>query len=186
MISPEVKLAVQQLYRESGMVFRPDELEAIEYADFGLNDFEREGLSLIIYDNNERYCAKELVLLPEQICPEHRHPERNGQPGKQETFRCRKGSVDLFVEGPESGGRDQVPKGKESVYTSSTIFIWNQDSSLLLVPIQNTGLRQGLKERLSRNFLLLAMMPAIYLRILIFDVWNHKKEVKLHGICARD
>ena len=42
MISPEVKLAVQQLYRESGMVFRPDELEAIEYADFGLNDFERE------------------------------------------------------------------------------------------------------------------------------------------------
>ena len=74
MISPEVKLAVQQLYRESGMVFRPDELEAIEYADFGLNDFEREGLSLIIYDNNERYCAKELVLLPEQICPEHRHP----------------------------------------------------------------------------------------------------------------
>ena len=27
MISPEVKLAVQQLYRESGMVFRPDELE---------------------------------------------------------------------------------------------------------------------------------------------------------------
>ena len=102
MISPEVKLAVQQLYRESGMVFRPDELEAIEYADFGLNDFEREG---------------ELVLLPEQICPEHRHPERNGKPGKQETFRCRKGSVDLFVEGPESGGRDQVPKGKESVYT---------------------------------------------------------------------
>ena len=117
MILPEVKLAVQQLYRESGMVFRSDELEAIEYADFGLNDFEREGLSLIIYDNNERYCAKELVLLPEQICPEHRQPERNGQPGKQETFRCRKGSVDLFVEGPESGGRNQVPKGKESVYT---------------------------------------------------------------------
>ena len=81
------------------MVFRPDELEAIEYADFGLNDFEREGLSLIIYDNNERYCAKELVLLPEQICPEHRHPERNGKPGQQ--FVISPNTKHWFKAGPE-------------------------------------------------------------------------------------
>ena len=67
MISPEVKLAVQQLYRESGMVFRPDELEAIEYADFGLNDFEREGLSLIIYDNNKLLSWFQMNMVEDRI-----------------------------------------------------------------------------------------------------------------------
>ena len=38
-------------------------------------------------------------MFPRQTCPEHRHPPVAGEPGKEETFRCRTGSVHLHVEG---------------------------------------------------------------------------------------
>jgi D-lyxose ketol-isomerase len=56
---------------------------------------------VLVYVNTERYCAKELVLYPGQSCPEHRHPPFDGKPGKEETFRCRAGSVRLDVDGEE-------------------------------------------------------------------------------------
>jgi D-lyxose ketol-isomerase len=49
--------------------------------------------------NTDRVCAKELVLFPHQRCPEHRHPPFEGEPGKEETFRVRRGVVHLHVEG---------------------------------------------------------------------------------------
>jgi D-lyxose ketol-isomerase len=52
---------------------------------------------LLVYVNTDRYCAKELVLYPGQVCPEHRHPSFEGTPGKEETFRCRLGAVDLCI-----------------------------------------------------------------------------------------
>ena len=66
-------------------------------ADFGLGDLQNIGLQLIVYINTVRVCAKEMVLLPWQTCPEHRHPNLNGQLGKEETFRCRSGLVYLYV-----------------------------------------------------------------------------------------
>ena len=71
----------------------------IEIADFGLNDVENTGLQIVTYINTDRVCAKELVLLPGQTCPEHKHPTINGVPGKEETFRCRVGTVYLYVPG---------------------------------------------------------------------------------------
>jgi D-lyxose ketol-isomerase len=84
---------------EAGVVLTPAEQEAIEIADFGLGRFEEVGLALVVYVNTERVCAKELVMLPHQLCPEHRHPPVDGEPGKEETFRCRTGLVQLRVEG---------------------------------------------------------------------------------------
>jgi D-lyxose ketol-isomerase len=75
------------------------EHDDVEIADFGLGRFEEIGLALVVYENNDRYCAKELVLLPHQLCPEHRHPPVGDDPGKQETFRCRTGVVTLWVDG---------------------------------------------------------------------------------------
>ena len=101
-----------------GIVLAPAELARIEVADFGLADLERTGLQLITYVNTDRYCAKELVLFPGQTCPEHRHPPVGSEPGKMETFRCRWGTVHLYVEGPstaESSARP--PVGSESYYT---------------------------------------------------------------------
>ena len=84
---------------EAGIVLTPEERNAIEVTDFGLSDLERIGLGVIVYVNTERVCAKELVLLPRQTCPEHRHPPFGGTPGKEETFRVRAGLVYLYVEG---------------------------------------------------------------------------------------
>src|SRR5437763_4566456 len=90
--------AVEQL-AAAGIVLGADERERIEVADFGLGELRETGLLVLVYVNTDRYCAKELVLYPHQTCPEHRHPPFEGTPGKEETFRCRRGSVDLWVAG---------------------------------------------------------------------------------------
>jgi len=101
-----------------GIALTPEERENIEVADFGLEDLERTGLELVVYVNTDRYCAKELVLFPGQTCPEHRHPPVFGEPGKQETFRCRWGTVYLYVEGESAREiRAKIPEGDEAYYT---------------------------------------------------------------------
>jgi D-lyxose ketol-isomerase len=87
--------------RAAGIVLGPGEEDALEVADFGLGRLREVGLQLLVYVNTDRYCAKELVLFPHQTCPEHRHPPFGGGPGKEETFRCRTGSVLLNVAGRE-------------------------------------------------------------------------------------
>ena len=84
---------------DAGIVLTPAERDGIEVADFGLSRLEETGLELVVYVNTPRVCAKELVLFPWQLCPEHRHPPFDGTPGKEETFRCRAGTVYLYTEG---------------------------------------------------------------------------------------
>lgn len=84
---------------EAGIVLTPREREQIEVADFGLGRLEDVGLQIVVYVNTERVCAKELVMFPHQQCPEHRHPPVDGDPGKEETFRVRRGVVHLHVAG---------------------------------------------------------------------------------------
>jgi D-lyxose ketol-isomerase len=92
------RYAVAQL-RLAGVTVTDEEARAIEVADFGLGRLQEIGLQLLVYVNTDRYCAKELVLSPGQACPEHRHPPFDGMPGKEETFRCRRGRVELVVAG---------------------------------------------------------------------------------------
>jgi D-lyxose ketol-isomerase len=84
---------------EAGIVLTPQEREHIEIADFGLGRLDEIGLQIVVYVNTDRVCAKELVLFPHQCCPEHRHPRIDGEPGKEETFRVRRGTVHLHVDG---------------------------------------------------------------------------------------
>ncbi|HLT48217.1 MAG TPA: D-lyxose/D-mannose family sugar isomerase [Rubricoccaceae bacterium] len=103
---------------EAGIALTDAERATIEVADFGLGDLDRTGLELVVYENNDRYCAKELVLFPRQTCPEHRHPPVGDDPGKRETFRCRRGVVWLYVEGaPAASPKARVPAGDEAHYT---------------------------------------------------------------------
>jgi D-lyxose ketol-isomerase len=88
--------AVEQL-EAAGIHLTGDERRAIEVADFGLGRLREIGLLVLVYVNTDRYCAKELVLFPGQLCPEHRHPPFDGTPGKEETFRVRRGSVRLWA-----------------------------------------------------------------------------------------
>lgn len=86
-------------FEKAQIVLTEEEKDAIEVADFGLNDLSHTGLEMVTYLNTERVCAKELVLFPGQTCPEHRHPAFGSYIGKEETFRCRWGRVLLYVEG---------------------------------------------------------------------------------------
>jgi len=111
-----------QMLEEAGIVLTPQERAQIEVADFGLGDLEHTGLQLVTYINTERVCAKELVLFPHQTCPEHRHPPVGDDPGKEETFRCRRGLVYLYVEGePTPSPKARPPQGREHTYT-----VWHE------------------------------------------------------------
>ncbi|QGH36237.1 D-lyxose/D-mannose family sugar isomerase [Gracilibacillus salitolerans] len=113
----EYQVLVKNILADSGIILTGDEQQAIEIADFGLNAIETTGLQLITYVNTKRYCAKDLVLLPNQTCPEHRHPPRkNGDPGKLETFRCRKGIVYLYVEGETTIAPIATPPAEDFKY----------------------------------------------------------------------
>jgi D-lyxose ketol-isomerase len=107
-----VAYAAEQ-FAAAGIELTDDERGQIEVADFGLGELRETGLMLLVYVNTDRYCAKELVLFPNQTCPEHRHPPFDGTPGKEETFRCRRGRVDLWVAGElialEPGDQFTIP-----------------------------------------------------------------------------
>ena len=111
------------LLRKAHIAVTPEEAANIEVADFGLGDIRNMGLELIIYQNNDRYCAKELMLFPRQTCPEHRHPAIDAvNIGKQETFRCRWGEVYLYVEGdPTPKPRAKLPKKYTGRFT-----VWHE------------------------------------------------------------
>ena len=111
-----------EFFKKAGIVLTSEEKKSIEIADFGLRDLAHTGLQLLVYVNTERCCAKELVLFPRQTCPEHLHPEINGQLGKEETFRCRWGTVYLYVPGEETPNPSCTPpKGREKYYT-----VWHE------------------------------------------------------------
>lgn len=116
----EAKEEVLQYYAKAGVVLTEVEKDQLEVADFGLGDWRNIGLNLVTFVNTERCCAKEMVLLPGQTCPEHRHaPIPNlGYVGKEETFRCRYGTVYLNVEGDKSSSpKSRRPEGYEDSYT---------------------------------------------------------------------
>jgi len=119
----------------AGIALRPDEAENIEVADFGLGELEATGLEIVLYVNTDRVCAKELVLFPHQTCPEHRHPQVAGEAGKEETFRCRWGTLYLYVPGPRiehpSAG---PPSGREAHYTVWHEVVLNPGEQYTLVP----------------------------------------------------
>jgi D-lyxose ketol-isomerase len=116
------------LLREAKIVFTEQERNSMEVADFGLHDIRNVGLEIILYVNNDRYCAKELVLLPRQMCPQHRHPKVGElNPGKRETFRCRWGEVYLYIEGPATPQPRAVVDNRHKKHLS----VWHE---LILLP----------------------------------------------------
>ena len=144
-IKQNQKLA-QALFNKAGIVITKQEAGSIEVADFGLGAYKQTGLAVLVYVNTNRCCAKKLALLPRQTCPEHRHPQlgRNN-PGKEETFRCRWGTIYLYVPGPKTG-RGQArpptanlpkadpPTGKASSYTVWREIVLKSGAQYTLAP----------------------------------------------------
>lgn len=120
---------------KAGIVITPEEESRIEVAEYDLGCVEKIGLELVVYVNTEKCCAKELVLLPGQTCPEHRHPEVNGEDGKEETFRCRYGKVYLYVPGePAEKIQAKIPEGEEANFTCMHEIVLNPGEQYTIMP----------------------------------------------------
>lgn len=120
---------------KAGVVITPQEAANIEVSDMGLGELEKTGLQLVVYLNTDRVCAKELVLFPRQACPEHRHPPVAGEPGKEETFRCRWGKLFLYVPGePTPNPQARPPAGREQYYTVWYEIVLNPGEQYTLEP----------------------------------------------------
>lgn len=114
----EAKERALDYFNRANITITTEEKERLEITDLGLGKLEEIGLQILTYVNTDRYCAKEMVLFPGQTCPEHRHPPVKGEPGKQETFRCRWGKTYLYVDGkPTSSPVCNPPEGNEEHYT---------------------------------------------------------------------
>lgn len=129
-------------FEKAGIVLTDAEKVKIEVADFGLNRVENVGLQLITYVNTQRVCAKEMVLFPHQSCPEHRHVDSYGNPGKEETFRCRMGKVYLYVDG--EGEKDKIlaslPESRVTVFHE---IVLNPGDQYTLYPGTNHWFQGG-------------------------------------------
>jgi D-lyxose ketol-isomerase len=116
------QLEAAKLFQKANIVLTEAEKKEIEIADFGLGQFEKTGLGVLVYVNTERCCAKELAMLPHQTCPEHRHPHVGSDPGKEETFRVRWGKIYLYVPGTATVAPKAIPPaGHETAYT-----VWHE------------------------------------------------------------
>ncbi|WHX47947.1 D-lyxose/D-mannose family sugar isomerase [Paenibacillus woosongensis] len=131
------KPIILDYYDKAHIVLTEQEKDNLEIADFGLDQFALVGLSIVTLINTDRCCAKEMVLLPGQTCPEHRHPaipELN-YPGKEETFRCRYGTVYLYVEGePSSSIRGILPESGKEHYSVFHEIVLNEGEQYTIYP----------------------------------------------------
>ena len=138
-ITPEYKEKVKELYKKSGIAFTKEEWDSIDYAGYGLDNIKEEGLNLIVYCNNEKYCAKEMALLPGQACVEHTHPDLDdGREGKQETLRCRYGRVYIYYDDgtplDEEKIHTTVPQKNRQYYTAGHEVILNPGEQFTMLP----------------------------------------------------
>ncbi len=123
------------MLKQSSIAITSHEYRRFEVADFGLNELEKTGLQVLTYVNTDRVCAKEIVLLPHQTCPEHWHPTTVHKLGKEETFRCRWGTVYLYVPGEATlNPACNPPVGSEAYYTVRHEVVLNPGDQYTLAP----------------------------------------------------
>ncbi|MGH9343688.1 MAG: D-lyxose/D-mannose family sugar isomerase [Terriglobia bacterium] len=134
----QYKRAVERAVRMMGqaeIVITSGERGHFEVADFGLGELEKTGLEVLTYVNTERVCAKEIVMFPHQTCPEHWHPTMGQKLGKEETFRCRWGTVYLYISGtPTPDPACKPPLGSEAHYKVRHEVILKPGEQYTMVP----------------------------------------------------
>ena len=131
----EARLKAIEFYEGAGIVITLDEKKTIEVVDFGLSDLKHFGLEIVVYVNTERVCAKEIAMFQRQTCPEHCHPTINGKLGKEETFRCRWGTVYLYVPGERTAKPHAIlPKRSEKYFKAWNEIVLRPGSQYTIYP----------------------------------------------------
>ena len=124
-----------ELLEKAHIVLTEEEKRNIEICDYNLNEYEVIGTAIVVYVNTNRCCAKELVLLPGQICPEHIHPQLGDYPGKEETFRCRYGECHLFVYDPAYAERSpRIPASRAPYFTACREIVLRPGEQYTIYP----------------------------------------------------
>lgn len=144
------KRAALEYFQKAHIVLTDAEKDNIEVADYDLNDVNNVGLQLITYVNTNRVCAKEMVLLPYQTCPEHWHVDTDGMQGKEETFRCRYGTVYLYVDGEKKEKiQAKMPKTDVTIFNE---IILNEGEQHTLMPYTKHWFQGGPKGAVISEF----------------------------------
>ena len=131
----EAKAKALEMYEKAHIFLTEEEKANLEVSDFGLGRLDEFGVQLVMYVNTERVSAKDVVIFPGQICPEHFHPVMGSDPGKEETFRCRYGEMYIHVPGePTENPKGKMPAGKEDTATVHHEVVLKQGDQILVTP----------------------------------------------------
>ena len=165
------RVAAGAMLRRAGIVLTEDEFRRIEVTDFGLGELSATGIEALIYVNTDRVCAKELVLLPRQTCPEHAHDVVRG---KEETFRCRWGEAYLCVPGdPAAHPLAVAPAGREAAYTVRHEIVLRPGDQYTVAPGTRHWFQAGVEGAVISEFFLGPTTSQMYGPILTSAGLNH-------------
>jgi D-lyxose ketol-isomerase len=102
---------------KAGFALSAAEKERIIVVAFG--DFFRSGAGAIDLVMHHRYGGRLIIFFPNQLFPEHWHPNVDESLGKEETFRVLWGKVYSYGEGEPSGNAEErIPAGKGDMFTA--------------------------------------------------------------------
>ena len=87
------------LLHKAGVGVTELELDGMDVADFGLNNYPAEGAQIITLLDTKKVNCKIICLMEGQVLPEHMHTASLGEEGKEETFRVIYGTLHLFLPG---------------------------------------------------------------------------------------
>jgi D-lyxose ketol-isomerase len=130
----KAKKQAADMIRAAGIFITDKEADSIEVADFGLNNYAKEGIQILTHFATNRISGKILVLLPNQTEPEHWHPPVDDDPGKEEIIRAVAGNLRFYIPGNGEITAGFIPKGKEAVYTLTNEVILKPGDQLTLPP----------------------------------------------------
>jgi D-lyxose ketol-isomerase len=132
----EIRADSAALIERCGFALSPRDWQTFRILDYGLGDVRRQGLQNVTLLQTGRIESKIQVLLPRQTVPEHCHPARGADPGKEESIRVLWGSIVVFIEGAPTPGFGTAPAGKEHVYTLPHGRILRPGAQITLEPGQ--------------------------------------------------
>lgn len=113
----EIRQKAILLFEKAGIpLTEKEKREQLVIVDFG-QDFWELGIVMMTTINAPRYCGRYILFFPGQSCAQHWHPDIDGKPGKEETFRVLWGTVYAYGEGENAGEiRAKIPAGHDAYY----------------------------------------------------------------------
>jgi D-lyxose ketol-isomerase len=128
------QLKAGEMIRKSGIHITSHEISKIIVHDWGLDNFNEEGLMILTWFATERISARVLILFPNQTEPEHWHPLLKDNPGKEEIIHAVWGDLRFYLPGENNLKEGFIPSRNKQYYTLRNEIIMNPGDQLILPP----------------------------------------------------